>query len=218
MADAIELYNSDRQADPFASFRFKAKAMFAKPITRDEFTAMQAQLSRIEEALQAAKLDRSHLSTEVAAVHEIALQIGNNTYTAVASIEKKIESIGNLDSIEALVIQMAAKFPATFADLEEKIALFGSKEIIVTPPSVVITGGPNSKKLIVASQRANSKAIFVAESSDTSVVTVAHVHEPNSLTLNSFIVTEIRPGSAVIKISDNAVPITNTATVSVTAS
>ncbi len=191
MSDAIELYNHDRQSDPFASFRFKAKSMFAKPITRNEFTTMQAQLSRIEEALQDAKLDRSHLSTEVAAVHSIALEIGNKTYLATASLEEKIAYLTNA---------------------------IAAKEIVVTPPSVVITGGPNSKKLIVASQQANSKAIFVAESSDTSVVTVAHVHEPNSLALNSFVITEIRPGSAVIRISDNAVPITNTATVSVTAS
>lgn len=194
MGEAIELYNQDRHADPFASFRFKAKAMFAKPITRDEFTAMQMQLSRIEEMLKDAKLDRSHLSTEVQAVHAIALDIGNNTYAAMASLEKNIAAI------------------------EARIALLGTKEIVVEPSSVVITGGPNSKKLIMASQQANSKAIFVAESSDTSVVTVAPCQVPNTPTLNSFIITEIRPGSAVIRISDNGVPVTNTATVNVTAS
>jgi hypothetical protein len=215
MADAIELYNPDRQSDPFASFRFKAKAMFSKPITRDEFTAMQAQLSRIEEALQDAKLDRSHLSTEVEAVHAIAVEIGNKTYLATASLDEKLKEISE-------TMQMEAGVSAVVASLETKIAYLthaiAAKEIVVTPPSVVITGGPNSKKLIVATQQANSKAIFVAESSDTSVVTVAHVHVPNSLMLNSFIITEIRPGSAVIRISDNAVPVTNTATVNVTAS
>jgi hypothetical protein len=188
MSDAIEIYKGDHAAfDPIGAMRFRAKAMFAKSITRDEFTSMQAQLTRIEEKLSDIKIDNSHLSTEVSAVHAIALEIGTKTYNALAALEAKVD-------------------------------ILGAKEIIVTPPSVIITGGPNSKKLILVSQPANSKAIFVAESSDTSIVTVTPAMPGPSTGPNSFIVTEVAPGSAVIRISDNAVPITNTANVNVIAS
>ncbi len=127
-----------------------------------------------------------------------------------------IQMIEQLERIENNQAQFAKEISQRMIDVENSIAgeialleakIASSKEIVVAPASLVITGGANSKATISVPQ-----ASFTATSSNPEVVTVYPGNMPGS-----FVVNEVAQGYATITIKDNATP-PNTATVRVTAS
>jgi hypothetical protein len=209
-----KLCDEDRASDPFAAIKFQVKSMFKKP--GDPFLELQAQLIRIEGTLQAMTETEAQHIAGIAAVQSIVMTIAEKIASLdarMAALEAKIgASVQTTTEISPYVdaLQNIAQTLKGASNPVHALSVKGSA-IKIIPSVVNITGGPNSKASITVSDIANPSAIFSAVSSNAGIVTVS----PN-LATGSFLLTEVREGSAAITIKDNANP-PNTASVNVTA-